>query len=88
MYSVIFWLIAAVGFVVQILCCVYGRNRLVRLLPMLAVGAIMVGTVVFGKIFGGLGLFAAFGLVWNELKVLAVMALGYILYALVSFAKK
>lgn len=88
MYSVLFWFLAVGGFVAQILCCVYGRNKLIRLLPMAVMLVVMVGTVALGVGIGGMAWFAAFALVWNELKVLAVLALAYGLCALVKFAKK
>lgn len=88
MFSDLFWLLALLGFGIQIFCCIYAKNKLMRFLPMLVMGLIMAGTVIFGGAFGGLGLFAAFALVWNELKIAGMMLLGYGLYALVIFAKK
>lgn len=88
MFSNLFWILAAAGLVLQLLCCVYGKNRIVQLLPMGVMGLIMVGTLFFGSTLGGLGFFAAFALAWNEGKILLLMAVGYGLYRLVSFTKK
>ena len=88
MFSTLFWILAVPGFVAQILCCVYGKNRIIQLLPMGIMGLIVVGTLVLGSTVGGLGFFAAFGLAWNELKILGLMAAGYGLYRLVLFTKK
>lgn len=88
MFSNLFWVLAVTGFVGQLLCCVYGKNRLIRLFPMLAVAGVMVLTLILGSTVGGLGFFAAFALAWNEGKILAFMAVGYGLYSLVMFTKK
>jgi len=88
MYSVLFWFIAVFGGILQIVCSVYGKNKLHRLLPMGVWVVIMVATLIFGSIFGSLGLAAALILFWNELKVLLIMAAAYGLVALVDWTKK
>ena len=88
MFSNLFWVLAVAGFVAQLLCCVYGRNRMIQLLPMGLMGLIMAATLLLGSTVGGLGFFAAFALAWNEGKILLFMALGYGLYRLVLFTKK
>jgi len=88
MFSNFFWILAVAGLIVEILCCVYGRNRIVQLLPMGVMGLIIVGTITLGSTVGGLGFFAAFAIAWNEVKILFFMAVGYGLYRLVLFTKK
>lgn len=88
MFSNLFWILVAAGLIIQLLCCIHGKNRLIQLLPMLVMGLIIVGTVVLGSTVGGLGFFAAFALAWNEGKILVLMGLGYGLYRLVVFTKK
>lgn len=88
MFSNLFWILAAAGFVAQILCCVYGKKRIIQLLPIAIMGLIIAGTLVLGSTVGGLGFFAVFALAWNEVKILLLMAAGYGLYKLVLFTKK
>lgn len=88
MFSTLFWLFAVIGFVAQILCCVLGNNRFVRLLPMGVIVLIMAATLLLGIFVGSFGFLAALVLLWQEVKVLAVTALGYGLWALVNYAKK
>lgn len=88
MYSTLFWLFAVIGFVAQILCCVMGKNRLIRFVPMGVIALIMAATLILGVLAGSFGLIAALVLLWQEVKVLAVTALGYGLWALVNYAKK
>lgn len=83
MFSNLFWVFAIVGFIAQILCYVYGNNPVVRILPMLALGAVIVCTAVFGS----MGLISV-ALIVVELMLLAVIVLAYILCKLVFFAKK
>lgn len=83
MFSNLFWIFAIVGFVAQIICYVYGKNLIIRILPMLAVGVVIACTVVFGS----MGLISV-ALIVVELMLLAVIALAYILCKLVFFAKK
>ena len=87
MFSDLFWILAVAGFVVQLLCCVYVGNRWLKLAPMAIMGLIAAGTLILGSTIGGLGFFAAFALAWNELKILALMAMGYGLYRMVAFTK-
>ena len=88
MYATIFWLLAIGGGIWQIFAAVNGKNKLRRLLPMLVWGAVMAATLVLGITVGSLGLAAALVLLWNEVKVLLVMAGAYGLVELVRFAKK
>lgn len=88
MYSTLFWLIAVFGGILQILCSIYGKKKIQRLLPMGVWAVIMIGTLIFGSIFGSLGFAASLILFWNELKVLAVMAAACGLVALVGWTKK
>ena len=88
MYSTLFWFFAVIGFVTQILCCVLGKNRLIRLVPMGVIALIMATTLILGVLVGSFGLIAALVLLWQEVKVLAVTALGYWLWALANYAKK
>ena len=88
MFSNLFWILAVAGFVGQLLCCVYGKTKWVRLLPLTLMAAVMLGTVVLGCTVGDFGLIAALVLAWNEAKILAFMAVGYGLYRLVLFTKK
>ena len=88
MFSNLFWILAVAGLVLQLLCCVYGKNRIVQLLPMGIMGVILAGTLILGSTVGGLGFFASIALAWNEGKILLLMAVGYGLYRLVSFTKK
>lgn len=88
MYSLLFWFIAVCGGIVQILCSIYGKNRLHRLLPMGVWALIMIGTLIFGSMIGSWGLAASLILVWNELKVLLIMAAAYGLVELVRWTKK
>ena len=83
MFSNLFWIPAIVGFIAQSLCCIYGKNKLIRLLPMIIVGALIVCTAVF--ISGG---WVSRILLVVELMLLAVVALAYALCKLVLFAKK
>ena len=83
MFSNLFWVFAVAGFVAQILCCIFGKNRLTRLLPMVIVGLIMVCTVVFGS----MGIVSMI-LLGVEFLLLAVLALAYGLCKLVLFTKK
>lgn len=83
MVSDLFWILAIVGFIAQILCCIYGRNPVHRLAPMLVMGGIMALTVVGCSIkLLSVILAVAEGL------ILAVMALGYLLCRLVFTTKK
>ena len=88
MFHNLFWILAVAGFVAQLLCCVYGKNRLIQLLPMGIMALAVVGTLILGTTVGGLGFFAAFAVAWNELKILIFMTAGYGLYRLVAFTKK
>lgn len=88
MFGNLFWLLGVAGLIAQILCCVYGRKRIIQLLPMGIMGLILLGTVVLGSTIGGLGFFAAVALAWNEVKILMLMVLGAGLYQLVMFTKK
>lgn len=87
MYSVLFWLIAVFAGIGQILCSVRARNKFYRLLPMAVWGGVMAATLILGSTVGGLGLAAALVLVWNELKVLVIMAAAWGLVELVKFTK-
>lgn len=88
MFYNLFWILAVAGFVAQLLCCVYGKNRLLRLLPMGIMGLIIAVTLVLGITVNRVGLFVGLVLAWQELKILAFMALGYGLYRLVCYTKK
>lgn len=79
----LFWVLAVIGFLAQIVCYIYGKNRLARLAPMLIVGVIMVCTAVLGSMG-----FVSRALLVVELMLLAVTALGYALCRLVLFTKK
>ena len=87
MYTFIFWFLAIAGGILQTLCSIYGKSKLHRLLPMGIWLAAMAATLVLGITIGSLGLFAAMVLVWNEAKVLLVMAIAWGLVELVRFAK-
>ena len=50
-----FWLLAVIGVIVQIMCCVYAKNKLQRLLPIGLTVVIMAATLVFGSMLGSLG---------------------------------
>ena len=88
MFSTFFWFFSVIGFVAQILCCVQGKNAFVRLLPMGVIVLIMAATLILGILVGDFGLIAALILMLKELKLLALTALGYGLWALVNYAKK
>lgn len=87
MYTVLFWFLAVAGGILQILCSVYGKSKLHRLLPMGIWVAVMAATLILGVSVGSLGLFAALVLVWKELKVLLIMAAAWGLVELVRFTK-
>lgn len=88
MYSVLFWFIAVFGGILQIICGIYGKNKLQRLLPLGGWVVIMIATLIFGSMFGTLGFAGALILFWNECKVLAIMAAAYGLVALVRWTRR
>lgn len=83
MFSNAFWILAVIGFIAQILCCIYGKNKFIQMLPMLIVGAVIVLTVILGS----MGILSMILLV-TEILLLAVVAGAYALCKLVFFAKK
>lgn len=83
MVSNLFWTMAIVGFIAQILCYIYGKNKIIQLAPMLIMGGIMVLTVLGCSIK-----LLSVLLVVIEGGILGVTALGYLLCKLVFFAKK
>ena len=87
MFDFLFWLIAIAGGILQIVVSIHGKTKFHKFLPMGVWGIVMVGTLVFGSMFGTLGIAGALILVWSELKVLLVMAVAFGLVELVRFTK-
>ena len=88
MYRVIFWFATVFGGILQIVASIYGRNKLSRLLPMGIWLVIMAATLVFGSLFGTIGIFGALVLTWHEAKVLLIMAAAWGLVELVRWTKR
>ena len=88
MFSGFFWLLAVIGLVSQIICYLFGKSKFIRILPMITVCAIVVLTLLIGIAAGGLGAVVSFALIWNEIKILVLTSLGYVICRIVMFAKK
>lgn len=88
MYRVIFWFATVFGGILQIVASIYGKNKMFRLLPMGIWLVITAGTLVFGSLFGTIGIFGALVLAWHEVKVLLVMAVAWGLVELVRWTKR
>lgn len=81
------WVFAAGIFVAQLICCIYVRRPLLRLLPTFAAAAVMMLTLLLGAKAGALGLLGAFLLLWAQGKSLLMAGLAWLLYKLVLFTK-
>ena len=88
MFTNFFWLIGAVCLAVQIISCIFGKNTLIRLLPMAVTGIAVLLTLIGGIAIGGLGFFAAFAFAWGMLKVFGMTVLGYGIWRIAIFTKK
>ena len=79
------WFLAVAAFLIQILCCVYARTKLVRLL---VTAAVTVLTLIAGLSGGFWGFAGGAVLLWGEGKIFFAVILAWVIYKIAVFTKK
>lgn len=82
------WFLAVVAFLIQILCCVYAKTRLARLLPLLITAAVTALTLIVGLSSGFWAFAGGAVLLWGEGKILFAVILAWVIYKIAVFTKK